>query len=599
MNLSSKDIEDIAVNEFNLICSKIEGLHSYVLNNDKTPNYDGDVYVYEYGKEEKIENIIGIVRTQLKGTCIELKNNKKQVKVNDLETYIKNGGCLYIVGYINTKNNCRVDFFYREFNEFNLRDMLKKKNKNKLSIEFKKFPKKDKDIYEVFKTAYYNKKNINVHEKVTSLEDVSNNKFEFKGLSVSGYGETELDVWRNISKGNILLQTIGKSEFSTPITADFVELIGNAKLVVERHEEVQVKLNGKVLYKKTKVGYENGKFRIKLSEHFHLLFNDDDRKINFDIRWSMLTETILDLKFLLNLFKAEDAVSWNYINDDKFNKIERLDQLIENKNENNYINLITEIEDKIQFFSYIQEKLKEFNLSRDLDVSNLTKEDYFNIGMLIGRNTMNSDLKNICLENTCYIKQLKISNINILVFILIKDNKYKVFNLFNNIDGLKFEIENKVASILTVLDEKQLESDNFNADFFIKDLKGNSDGNIDKYSQLLLCLIKVYDKNTSNKEIKSAMVRLAEFLYSEDKSDFVYYLNYLQVKFRLNSLEEKDLKKIEKIQKEKNDMEINLACEILMKNKKAAREIFNKLNKTERKKFKQYPIYTLFKNMKE
>lgn len=591
MGLSTKDIEGITVSSFKLICSRTDGLSPNVSDNDKTPSYDGDVYVYRYGREEKNENIIGIVKVQLKGTCKELKNNKIQVKIDDLKIYSKNNSCLYIVGFIDVKNDYKVKFFYRELNRFNIEKMLKDKKGKKLTVKLQEFPKNNKDIYDVFLTAYNNEQNINLHKDIKSIKDVLNNSLEFKGIKIPSYGKSEFDFLRNISKGNILLQAVGKSKFSTPITADFIELIGGKKLRVTTTRDIQVKLGEEILYEKTKVGFENGKFKIDLSEQFYLLFNEDD-KLTFNIKWNTLAETIVNLKFLLNIFKVENKVSWKHIEWDQFNEIEKLDQAVINKGNKEYVDHIKSIEELIQFFSKVQEKLKEFNILKDLDISNLSENDKLNLDLFMGKNIQKLNLKN--LENACYVTKIKISNINISIFILVKDNEYKIFDFFNEIKGLVHKYEDKVTSIFTFLDEEQLEADNFKADFFIKDLKDKSDGNIDRYTQLLLNLIKVYDNNISNEEIRIAMFKLAEFLYKKDEEDCVYCLNYLQVKYRICQLNEDDIKKINSIKETSDNIQIKIGCEILKHNKKEVEKLLNSLNEDKKNEFKTMPIYSLF-----
>lgn len=120
------DIEKIAVDTVNLSLSKTDYLTSYINVGEKTPVFDGPVYVYKTpGNNHKNKDLYGIVNTQVKGQKEE-KLNKRQIsysiELSDLEVYRDQGGIMFFVVNIDSNRNTRI--YYEQLLPFDVNKHL-------------------------------------------------------------------------------------------------------------------------------------------------------------------------------------------------------------------------------------------------------------------------------------------------------------------------------------------------------------------------------------------------------------------------------------------------------------------------------------------
>ena len=86
---STTKIEQNAVNEVRNFIDATDCLRSFLKDNDRTPLWDGSVFVY-HGEPDKKGNLIGTVKAQIKGAEVEAFKDKEthRVERNELEIYI-------------------------------------------------------------------------------------------------------------------------------------------------------------------------------------------------------------------------------------------------------------------------------------------------------------------------------------------------------------------------------------------------------------------------------------------------------------------------------------------------------------------------------
>ena len=70
--MDAGDIERKSVNYINCILSRCPKLIPYITQNDKTPSWDGEIYLYS-SLEKKKKNISGTCKVQVKGTYKDSK----------------------------------------------------------------------------------------------------------------------------------------------------------------------------------------------------------------------------------------------------------------------------------------------------------------------------------------------------------------------------------------------------------------------------------------------------------------------------------------------------------------------------------------------
>ena len=122
------DIEGLAVNAVDDAISKTDYLVSDIKKNDKTPSFDGTVFVYSKpGNNHSKRDLVGIVPVQVKGTTIvnTFKNHIVfVVEISDLINFRKTGGVLYFVVNIINDGSEKI-IYYLELLPYKINQILK------------------------------------------------------------------------------------------------------------------------------------------------------------------------------------------------------------------------------------------------------------------------------------------------------------------------------------------------------------------------------------------------------------------------------------------------------------------------------------------
>ena len=131
--MTSDVIESAAVGAVKTYINYSDMLSARISENDKTPIWDGDIFVYSSNKK-KNNDFYGRVPVQVKGRAVtrfaKEKTSFKQTR-RELENFRKDGGCIFFFVQIlkGSKEPPRV--FYRELSVAVITDMLNKKEKKK------------------------------------------------------------------------------------------------------------------------------------------------------------------------------------------------------------------------------------------------------------------------------------------------------------------------------------------------------------------------------------------------------------------------------------------------------------------------------------
>lgn len=122
-------------NAVNAVRDFIDGtscLRSFLQENDKTPLWDGSVFVYK-GTPDKNENLVGTVKTKVKGTEVEAFQDSELFRLTETEMnlYMLEGGqFLFVVEML--KDNVRErKIFYKILTPHYIKALLKQCNGQK------------------------------------------------------------------------------------------------------------------------------------------------------------------------------------------------------------------------------------------------------------------------------------------------------------------------------------------------------------------------------------------------------------------------------------------------------------------------------------
>ena len=105
--VNNRKIETLGVSYLRTFIDKNNYLQTYFDENDKTPLWDGEIHILKAPSEKKID-IVGKVPVQIKATQQKKKSLKSfLINLSDLELYLKNGGFVLFVVWIDEENNLK------------------------------------------------------------------------------------------------------------------------------------------------------------------------------------------------------------------------------------------------------------------------------------------------------------------------------------------------------------------------------------------------------------------------------------------------------------------------------------------------------------
>lgn len=138
---STTKIEQNAVNEVRNFIDATGCLRSYLKDNDRTPLWDGSVFVY-HGEPDKKENLVGTVKAQVKGTEVKAfqDTEKYRVERHDLEIYMKEGGLFFFVVEMQESDIRQKRVFYKKLTPVYIQALLDQKATKGIDIPLDPLP---------------------------------------------------------------------------------------------------------------------------------------------------------------------------------------------------------------------------------------------------------------------------------------------------------------------------------------------------------------------------------------------------------------------------------------------------------------------------
>lgn len=139
--MNNRKTEEMAARAVEESIEKVDRLGARINRNDKTPSWDGDVYVHQKSDDSKK----GILKIPIQVKGKTYKNNYKKkfsVEIADLENYLNDKGCVYFLVYINEADIDERHICYSVLTPLEIKRILKetKKGQKHKIIHFKEFP---------------------------------------------------------------------------------------------------------------------------------------------------------------------------------------------------------------------------------------------------------------------------------------------------------------------------------------------------------------------------------------------------------------------------------------------------------------------------
>ena len=574
------DIETLGVNAVKEIMQFNPYIDTrYIKEGDKYPSFDGEILIYNNKAGKK--NGLNRVNTQIKAQFSSSFENEISYMIEcvDLENYMNLGGCLYFVVQYNNDTRQKV-VYYKLIYPIIAKELLNKKkvaNQKSISVKFKVFPNNDLEQSDLLLNFAIDciKQTRYAHSCLLNNDFFkTNQKYE---ISYSTYENKIPDPWKYFLKSEV---------FAYRVTEDGDKIPFNTITLSQVNEPVNaiVTVDGTQYYEKYIIVRTKDQLpKFLVNQSFSFIFDSLKREITYicEIKGS-LKARINDLRFLSAAIKNNGFE----INGYKLKLGSEIKTISE------------DIANKLVEYEQIQEALSVAGVKDDLDFDRLTKNDLTNL-MLLKKIFLKKE-PIICRNKNENFLRLRIGNIVIPLYvekIESIEEKYKAVNVFDArivIGQTEQELRNGNFSVYcTILSLKELEEfSNIDFEKFYHQITNAAltEFHLKQTNDFLLQVILYYDKYKAEDAYFFAQ-RIAEWLKKYEDDNYIFVINYLQLKIRKRALTIDEMSKLIEIYKQTNRNDIKFGCLILLNRQEEAMNYFNLLNKDEQNALRGLPIY--------
>lgn len=582
--MNSNKIEKISLRTIENLIESNEYLAAYLDENDKTPSWDGSIFIYTDVSLSK-DFLFGKLSVQVKGKL--MKSNfpdsiKYNVEVSDLKNYLNDGGVFYfVVGIIAKENEHITKIYYKMLLPIDLNNILDeqtKKQKTK-TITFEQFSMNKKDIKNIF-TYFINEKKRQFSTYNHSLFELIKNNPDIKN-DIKEYSFSIPNV--NNSFINYLLQN--------PIYVYGIYKNIGIKVPIGKFfpTEIHMKSNYNISLDNFSCNYNcifiesKNNHIIKIEDTIYICFQDERYTWKYEPNKNII-QNIKGIDFIIKFLRSTNM----YVD----NCLIFQEKSIENVPES----LLSWYNDLLS----LQELLQNLNISEEkVNIQDIDTQSLKNI-FILNKALIKKEII-IIKENIPPICKFKVANLNILVLShKISECKYRFADFFQLEENENFVIkfnneETKINKffLLEQLDFEEISNINYdNILLSIKNIECNSIY-IEEVNALCLNMLLAYDNRKIN-QILDICIELFKCLLEKSKDKYIK-INYLQCIKRKRSFNEKEKKLLNSISCNDKDILIRLSLLLLNENIEQAKIIYAKLNNNKKEIFSSFPIYNLMK----
>lgn len=317
--------------------------------NDKTPSWDGNIFIYNQPGTKK-KDLIGKIDVQVKGHY-----NKKSFKdritypvnVFDLRNYLNDSGVIYFVIYMKNFDDYKI--YYNTLLPFDLTCLLKEaKDQKSKTIELIAFPTDELEIRDVF-TNFIRNRDLQgaIDHRYLSLEDVENSNLPIMSFHFGFSGP-------GLEKSSPIEYTLNHPTYIYFKPSEYEVFFPIEKVTFDSVMETlikDIKVNEDVMYTEYNVFHTKKGKTLRIGKGIEIDFKS--KKITLKIRGS-LPERIRDIEFYLAMIEKkritigemwlpineanvdDEAIKKIYSTQNSLLKIKELFELLEIKEELNF-----------------------------------------------------------------------------------------------------------------------------------------------------------------------------------------------------------------------------------------------------------------------
>lgn len=588
---NNKRIEESATTALKtaLLCCPI--LDSYIDSNDKTPSWDGSVFVYRNEKQKKCD-LRGKVPIQVKGTetVFVSKTVTFSCSLADLRNYYNDGGCLFFLVSV-TPSTGDHKIFYSSLLVYDLKKIIDKAGKQKTyTIHLKEFPEGNiNEISSIFLSFVENspKQMSFIGKELCSFESLQEKGIAIEALTfnASGVGLNDLNIGNFLTSHDFYLYAKPKGlDIEIPI-----EKVSNA--IVVRQIPGAVAVKDTVYYNSYNIVYKNSNSIFQIGKSINLTLSLDKSRIDINFKPSgTLSDFIQDATFYIAMIENREVT----LNGGRipFPSNQSID--------------VEFYKSSLKYFRDVKTMLTLLGVHEELQFDSLSENDEKNIRIFTNAVLFNKEISFSEVDGNFVFGGFKINNLTIWIWADRQENGYyKLSSFFAPHPIVIFDPEDTnnenpipASQFLLLNKDAFLSASNMDYEKIIQDINQMpyNELSCDSVTNLILTILSAYDEqNKKNSKLLDLAQSLSEWTRSDEtaRNHSAHTLNYFQIIRRKRDLSINEILEVGKLTTSENNILIRCGAYLVLGEANESQNCFDQFSLAQQAEFLTYPICNL------
>ena len=584
---NTKRIEESATTALKAALLRCPILDSYIDSNDKTPSWDGTVFVYK-SENTKKENLAGRVPIQIKGTekVIVSDTATFSCSVADLNNYYKDGGCVFFLISVDLSSGySRI--FYKTLLVVDLDKIIKGAGKQKTStIHLNLFPTEANEISSIFMgfTDNVHKQMGFIGKDIPTFESLEASGAEITSLTftASGIGLTLDEIPKFLSTHDFYLYAKVKGlDVDVPI-----DKVTNA--IISKPVDGEVRIKDRCFFSAYRVVYENGNPIIRIGRGISVALKAEKNRITVHTDSpDTLSDFIIEVDFFIELVE-QGELTLNGVTI-PLNGASLSDLQERKKN--------------LEYCKDVKKMLDYLGVTEELLLNDLSENDEKNLRNFTGAVLYNRKIGFPNMEQDQFYGAFKIANLVIWIWAKRQsDGMYSIDSFFKSHQIALFtdddvDLKKPIQTSQFVLFDKKglVHISNMDYEMVYSDISQTppSPEYCTKVNFLVLDMIGAYDEQTKHDEkLLNLAEKICDWLKSIESmiDPEVLLLNKLQITKRRRTLSMSEIIELAKLTDNSYPPATRCGAYLLMDADEEAQKSFDELPLIAQEDFLKYPI---------
>ena len=574
---STSRIDKIGIHHVNGAVLRCPLLEPFLNDNDKTPLWDGSIFVY-FDTDGSKKHINGKVPVQVKTRSYKYAFKDEinyNIGVSELKKYNRDGGIVYIVVYLSPdEKSYRI--YYKILLPYDIVKLVKwKRDSDSVAIHFRSLPNNECDIAHIFQSFLQEqpRQHYIADSGFHTLEELVKSGLTIRSISFSipNYGYEGSDPHLLLSRSDVYINA---------------EVNGGLKLPIDKIEhpqismkmEASIKVKDREFYSSYSIEYNEGVRTLQIGNSTKLSSPEIlPGTISFNSKGN-LAQRIHDIDFIVSAVTAKSF------------SIDDCEMIFSNIDEKQ----IHEYRKILDYLKMIHRMLEALDVRAELEMDVVSEVDNKNMYNFINAVIYGAHLSFPIDKNKPCIVTYELANLKIIIWAEPDNEGFFSIQPMSKASPIKI-IDNgseRLVSPYILLDKEHyimdsnLNYDNIYSTLTSFDSSKEYNGHVNRTA---LEMLLAYDKNKNQ-----SLLLLADNLFSwlcdqENGSDAIYSLNKLQSKKRQRDLTQEEYLELERI-KNLDDLVLSFGSCILLGNEAEAMDVFPHIPMERRDELIKTPI---------